>query len=171
MKQMRKEEKKINKLLSKAGAEEEEEDFVFDPIDLRTKRQAALANAMNTPLFKERQEVREFQTVEQYPYVFDTMNQAKFTSGFINSMKMSLPAGFTRKDERKFEEVTVPAENKGTGPPDTGKKTVKISSLDEIGQLAFRGIKQLNTIQSTVFETAYNTSENMLGKTRLYLYV
>ena len=75
---------------------------------------------------------------------------------------MSLPAGFTRKDDKKWEEVTVPAENKGTGPPDTGKKTVKITSLDEIGQLAFRGIKQLNPIQSTVFETAYNTSENML---------
>ena len=35
-------------------------EFVFDPIDLRTKRQAALANAMNTPLFKEHQEVKEF---------------------------------------------------------------------------------------------------------------
>ena len=162
MKQMRKEEKKINKLLSKAGVEEEEEEFVFDPIDLRTKRQAALANAMNTPLFKERQEVREFTTVEQYPYVFDSMNKARLTSGFIQGTKMALPVGFTRKDDKKWEEVTVPAENKGTGPPDTGKKTVKISSLDDIGQLAFRGIKQLNTIQSTVFETAYNTSENML---------
>ena len=39
---------------------------------------------------------------------------------------------------------------------------LRISSLDEIGQMAFRGIKQLNPIQSTVFETAYNTSENML---------
>ena len=56
----------------------------------------------------------------------------------------------------------MPAENKDSGPPDTGKRTVKITSLDEIGQLAFRGIKQLNPIQSTVFETAYNTSENML---------
>ena len=140
MKQMRKEEKKINKLLSKAGVEEEEEEFVFDPIDLRTKRQAALSNAMNTPLFKERQEVREFTTVEQYPYVFDSMNKARLTSGFIQGTKMALPVGFTRKDDKKWEEVTVPAENKGTGPPDTGKKTVKISSLDDIGQLAFRGI-------------------------------
>ena len=137
-------------------------EFVFDPIDLRTKRQAALANAMNTPLFKERQEVKEFTVAEQFPFVFDSLNKAKLTSGFIQGTKMSLPVGFTRKDDKKWEEVTVPAENKGTGPPDTGKKPVKISSLDDIGQMAFRGIKQLNTIQSTVFETAYGTSENML---------
>ena len=162
MKQMRKEEKKINKLLHKAEPDEDEEEFVFDPIDLRTKRQAALANAMNTPLFKERQEVKEFTVAEQFPFVFDSLNKAKLTSGFIQGTKMSLPVGFTRKDDKKWEEVTVPAENKGTGPPDTGKKPVKISSLDDIGQMAFRGIKQLNTIQSTVFETAYGTSENML---------
>ena len=82
-KQMRKEEKKINKLLSKNGQDEEEEEFVFDPIDLRTKRQAALANAMNMPLFKERQDVREFTVQEQFPFVFDSMNKAKLTSGFI----------------------------------------------------------------------------------------
>ena len=162
LKQMRKEEKKINKLLSKAGVEEEEEEFVFDPIDLRTKRQAALANAMNTPLFKERQEAREMSTVETFPFVFDSMNTAKLTSGFIQGTKMSLPVGFTRKDEKKWEEVTVPAENKAGGPPPTGKKLVNISSLDEIGQLAFKGIKQLNTIQSCVFQSAYNTSENLL---------
>ena len=162
LKQMRKEEKKINKLLSKAGAEEEEEEFVFDPIDLRTKRQAALANAMNTPLFKERQEAREMSTVETFPFVFDSMNTAKLTSGFIQGTKMSLPVGFTRKEEKKWEEVTVPAENKEGGPPPTGRKRVNISSLDEIGQLAFKGIKQLNTIQSCVFQSAYNTSENLL---------
>ena len=82
LKQMRKEEKKINKLLHKAEPDEDEEEFVFDPIDLRTKRQAALANAMNTPLFKERQEVKEFTVAEQFPFVFDSMNKAKLTSGF-----------------------------------------------------------------------------------------
>ena len=163
LKQMRKEEKKINKLLSKTGPEEEEEEeFVLDPLDLRTKRQAALANAMNTPLFKERQEAREMSATETFPFVFDSMNKAKLTSGFIQGTKMSLPIGFTRKDDKKWEEVTVPAENKETGPPPTGRKRVNISSLDEIGQLAFKGIKQLNTIQSCVFESAYNTSENLL---------
>ncbi|XP_029414442.1 activating signal cointegrator 1 complex subunit 3 isoform X3 [Nannospalax galili] len=32
----------------------------------------------------------------------------------------------------------------------------------KIGQLAFKGMKRLNRIQSIVFETAYNTNENML---------
>ena len=92
-KQVRREERKINRLLNKAGQDEEEEEFVFDPVDLRTKRQAALANAMNTPLFKERQEVREFAVQEQFPFVFDSMNKAKLTSGFIQGTKMSLPTG------------------------------------------------------------------------------
>lgn len=32
----------------------------------------------------------------------------------------------------------------------------------QIGQLAFKGMTRLNRIQSIVFETAYNTNENML---------
>ena len=52
LKQARKEEKKINKLLSRAEEEEDEEELDFNPVDLRTKRQAALALAMNQPLFK-----------------------------------------------------------------------------------------------------------------------
>lgn len=31
-----------------------------------------------------------------------------------------------------------------------------------MGQLAFKGMKRLNRIQSIVFDTAYNTNENML---------
>lgn len=34
--------------------------------------------------------------------------------------------------------------------------------FQQIGQLAFKGMKRLNRIQSIVFETAYNTNENML---------
>lgn len=32
----------------------------------------------------------------------------------------------------------------------------------QIGQLVFKGMKRLNRIQSIVFETAYNTNENLL---------
>ncbi|KAI2655716.1 Activating signal cointegrator 1 complex subunit 3 [Labeo rohita] len=34
--------------------------------------------------------------------------------------------------------------------------------LARIGQLVFKGMKRLNRIQSIVFETAYNTNENLL---------
>ena len=58
-------------------------------------------------MFRERQEARENTVVEQFPGVFDSMNKAKLTSGFITGTKMSLPVGFTRKDDKKWEEVTV----------------------------------------------------------------
>ena len=107
LKQARKEEKKINKLLSRAEEDEDEEELDFNPVDLRTKRQAALALAMNQPLFKEREEVRAAAgPAESYPFVFDSLSRAKLSSGFVQGTKMSLPAGFTRKDDKKYEEVT-----------------------------------------------------------------
>ena len=106
----RKEEKKINRLLNKAGGageNDEEAEEEFDPVDLRTKRQAALANAMAAPLFKEQKDMaaaREAQR-EKYPFVFDCYQEARTTAGFIQGVKMTLPAGFNRKESRKFEEV------------------------------------------------------------------
>ena len=44
---------------------------------------------------------------------------------------MALPAGFERKDEKKSEEVHIPAQAK----PDeniTGKKLIPIDTLDEV---------------------------------------
>ena len=118
----RKEEKKLNKLLRN---EDQESDFDFNPIELRVKRQAALANAMNTPLFKERTPPSSRQ-VEQYPFVFDTYADAKSVAGFIQGVKMSLPVGFERKDQRKYEEVSIPAAEKA--PVDIGRQLVPISS-------------------------------------------
>jgi activating signal cointegrator complex subunit 3 len=126
------------------------------------KRQAALANAMSTPLFKERAEVRELVgKPETFPFVFDSLAHAKLTTGYIQGTKMALPAGFERKDNKKFEEVTVPAALTGTAA-DIGRKLVAVSELDEIGRLAFQGMKSLNRIQSVVFDCAYRTAENML---------
>lgn len=73
---------------------------------------------------------------------------------------MALPSGFERKDEKKYEEVSIPAS--GSAPVDVGRKLVNVKTLDEIGQMAFSHVKTLNRIQSVVFESAYRTSENML---------
>ena len=73
---------------------------------------------------------------------------------------MSLPVGFERDDNRKFEEVSIPAS--AAAPVEIGKNLVPISSLDPVGQVAFKGMKSLNRIQSVVYPTAYHTSENML---------
>ena len=48
---------------------------------------------------------------------------------------MALPTGFERKDEKKFEEISIPAAD--AAPVDIGKNRVPISSLDEIGQATF----------------------------------
>ena len=94
-------------------------------MDLRTKRQAALANAMTTPLFKERAAANEARAAAQvylvrlrlllqsyainsvsllwqdvYPFVFDSLAKTKLAAGFIQGVKMSLPTGFERKDDR-----------------------------------------------------------------------
>ena len=57
--------------------------------------------------------------------------------------------------------VTVPATLTGTAA-DIGRKLVTVAELDEIGRLAFQGMKSLNRIQSVVFDCAYRTAENML---------
>ena len=73
---------------------------------------------------------------------------------------MTLPVGFERKDAKKYEEVNVPAAEKA--PVDIGRHLVPVSSLDLIGQTAFKNTKSLNRIQSVVFDAAYRTNENLL---------
>ena len=60
-----------------------------------------------------------------------------FLSGFIQGVKMSLPIGFERKDDRKFEEITIPAAT-GSSVDTIIKKLVPIAEFDPIGQTAFR---------------------------------
>uniref|UniRef100_H2Z644 Activating signal cointegrator 1 complex subunit 3 n=1 Tax=Ciona savignyi TaxID=51511 RepID=H2Z644_CIOSA len=72
---------------------------------------------------------------------------------------MALPEGFEVKNTKKYEEISIPATSHYAGQP---WPLVKIKELDEIGQMAFAGIKQLNTIQSRVYKTAYHTNENLL---------
>ena len=113
------------------------------------------------PLIKPKAKERSPQPqVEQYPYVFDSYAQAKLSAGFIQGTKMALPKGFERKDDKKAEEVFIPASAKA--PVEIGRNLVPISSLDYVGQMAFQGMKSLNRIQSVVFEAAYRTNENLL---------
>ena len=50
---------------------------------------------------------------------------------------MALPIGFERKDDRKFEQITIPAASGGS-VDDIVKKLVPIAELDPIGQVAFK---------------------------------
>ena len=43
-----------------------------------------------------------------------------------------------------------------------GGNDLPMTSSFQIGQMAFRGMKSLNRVQSVVFEAAYKTNQNLL---------
>lgn len=79
---------------------------------------------------------------------------------FVFFFQLGLPEDAKRVSDRIMEEITIPAI--ATPPPPVGEEPIRISELDHIAQLAFKGVKKLNRIQSIVFDAAYNTSENLL---------
>jgi activating signal cointegrator complex subunit 3 len=74
--------------------------------------------------------------------------------------RVGLPEGTTRKFASGTEEVFIPAPAKPLAVPND--LLVQITALEDWAQLAFADTKRLNRIQSAVFETAYNSAENML---------
>ncbi|XP_041352458.1 activating signal cointegrator 1 complex subunit 3-like [Gigantopelta aegis] len=157
-KQIRKEEKKISRRDGRKVEDGSDQGMDFDPQKMRTQREEALQAAAMTPLFPQRSS--HYQPREKFPFVFDTYEEARHSSAYVGGCKLVLPAGFERKEEKTFEEVNIPPIQAGL--TNVGKELIPISSLDEIGQLAFRGMKSLNRIQSVVFESAYRTNENLL---------
>ncbi|XP_046420627.1 activating signal cointegrator 1 complex subunit 3 [Neodiprion fabricii] len=163
MKQYRKEEKKLNKITNKLENGEDDDEETFDPVELRLKRQEALMRqAMQAPILNttQRNIFPSGIRAERYPFVFDSKLTARAAAGFVSGQKVMLPENVERKDSQLCEEVHIPV------PPaavlDVGNNPVIISSLDEVGQMAFHGIKSLNRIQSIVFDAAYHTNENLL---------
>jgi hypothetical protein len=72
-----------------------------------------------------------------------------------------LPAGAKKTYKPGYEEVYIPPP-KMSGPG-AGERLVDVASaLEDWAQLAFKGIKRLNRIQSAVFESAYHSQENLL---------
>ncbi|ERN16368.1 hypothetical protein AMTR_s00052p00069760 [Amborella trichopoda] len=71
--------------------------------------------------------------------------------------KGKFPTGCYRIPKRGYEEVHVPALK--SKPMASGEELIKISVLPEWAQPAFSGMKQLNRVQSRVYETA---PENIL---------
>uniref|UniRef100_A0A8C7XEW1 Activating signal cointegrator 1 complex subunit 3 n=1 Tax=Oryzias sinensis TaxID=183150 RepID=A0A8C7XEW1_9TELE len=67
--------------------------------------------------------------------------------------QLLLPEGIRRENNKMCEEVEIPPND--PMPVGFEEKPVYISELDE-------GMKRLNRIQSIVFETAYNSNENLL---------
>ncbi|CAN9514188.1 unnamed protein product [Ophioblennius macclurei] len=157
MKMYRREEKKERKR-GKGADDGDSSDAVltFDPREMRAQREQALLTARREPVLGRE---RVYERV-RYPNVYDSYAEATKASAFVGGAKMMLPEGIRRENCKMYEEVEIPPNE--PMPIGFEEKPVFISDLDEIGQLVFKGMKRLNRIQSLVFETAYNTNENLL---------
>jgi len=155
-KQVRKEEKKLNKMANKRDAKSEIEENEFESMELRLKRQEALT-AMHAPLFPKKYTL-ERSMQESYPFVFDCTASVK--QSIISGQKILLAEDVKRENNELCEEVHIPVPKQES--INIQIQPVLISSLDTIGQMAFNTITSLNKIQSIVFNSAYNTNENLL---------
>lgn len=158
VKQALKEEKKIQRIMAKVENFSDDEGglpTLVNVNDLKVKRKAAI-KAMIKPVFSRPRALPQ----EVYPHVYDSQKSAQQTSGFVAGHKLMLPLGVHRVDTKTYEEVNIPTSE--AAPVNVGNQLVEISSLDEVGQMAFNGMKTLNRIQSVVFDTAYYSNENML---------
>lgn len=162
LKQVRKDEKKLRNLINAQESDEETEECLLTK--LRVAHQGSLLKqAQREPIFKEKAkaEMRAMlQPRVKYPYVFDAEKEAKSHVGFISGGKLMLPDNVKRIDNKMYEEVQIPVNESAALA--VGNNRVSISSLDEIGQVAFKGTEQLNRIQSVVYPVAYHSNENML---------
>ncbi|KAF6205050.1 hypothetical protein GE061_019217 [Apolygus lucorum] len=170
----RKEEKKLSKFMAREGSPPPEN----EELPTGFYRRNSSLNQIPNPITQVPEDVITEKKIpvkrEKYPFVFDSVRQNQTTTGFISGVKMLLPEDVKRTDNKQYEEVHIPIPAATTLT--VGNTLVPIASLDKYGQLAFNGVKNLNRIQSVVFETAYNTNENLLicaptgaGKTNVAL--
>ncbi|XP_039972901.1 activating signal cointegrator 1 complex subunit 3 [Xiphias gladius] len=157
MKMYRREEKRERKR-GKGTDDSDSSDAVmpFDPREMRAHREHALLTARREPVLSRE---RVYERIK-YPNVYDIYAEATKMPAFVGGARMLLPEGIRRENNKMYEEVEIPPNE--PMPIGFEEKPVFISELDEIGQLVFKGMKRLNRIQSMVFETAYNTNENLL---------
>ena len=78
--------------------------------------------------------------------------------------KKGLPADTERRYGPGYEEVFLPAAAKMK--PSAGASLKEVSEMDAWTRDVFKGTKQLNPMQSRVFQTAFHSSENMLVRGR-----
>ncbi|CAG9769327.1 unnamed protein product [Ceutorhynchus assimilis] len=125
--------------------------------------------AKNTPLFKK--QVFRLDPNE-YPHVHDEMRSNMIETKY-DGVTVCQPANAIKKNTSQYAEFTIP----GSKKDDIDKiPKVQVSSLDNLGKLVFKDIKEFNVIQSEVFPVAYNSNENLLicaptgaGKTNIAL--
>lgn len=176
LKKVRKDEKKLRtiftaqKIAMESELDDEDDgrcDFVAAHLKLQQQQQI-LDTIKNQPILaKPRKSSDALSWLTQapkkvtYPYVFDSQLEARTHVGFVAGSKLVLPESAQRTDNKMYEEINLPA---NTTPVDLkiGEPRIQIAELDEIGKMAFKGVKELNRIQSVVFERAYHSNDNLL---------
>ncbi len=90
------------------------------------------------------------------------LDNLEFEQGgrLMSNKKCELPEGSTRTQHKGYEEVNVPGLKAAPMRPD--EKLKAIVDLPDWMQPAFKGMKNLNRVQSKVYDTAINSPENML---------
>lgn len=79
---------------------------------------------------------------------------------FMANRKCDLPEGSQRFTNKGYEEIHVPAMKHK--PLDPNEKLIKISEMPEWAQPAFKGMTQLNRVQSRVYKSALSSADNIL---------
>uniref|UniRef100_A0AA85J1R0 Activating signal cointegrator 1 complex subunit 3 n=1 Tax=Trichobilharzia regenti TaxID=157069 RepID=A0AA85J1R0_TRIRE len=154
------------------------ERLLTDPISASNSIQARIEVNANQTMERLRKALANRSTSSQLntmPYVFDASAELRKTVNIGDTSKLLLPENVKFQQSTICDQVDFPLSSK---PPEDllNVERVKIKSLDEVGQMVFQGIKELNLIQSVVYPTAYHTSENLLvsaptgaGKTNVAL--
>eukprot|EP01124_Arcella_intermedia_P005586 TRINITY_DN13308_c0_g2_i2.p1 TRINITY_DN13308_c0_g2~~TRINITY_DN13308_c0_g2_i2.p1 ORF type:complete len:1074 (-),score=263.52 TRINITY_DN13308_c0_g2_i2:3145-6366(-) len=75
------------------------------------------------------------------------------------AQKSVLPEDAIVLEKKTYKEIVIPAKPK---PPIKHDDLIPISEFEDYAQLAFKGIKYLNPMQSKVFESAYKSNTNLL---------
>lgn len=159
MKKIIKEEKRIGRDRMK-NTKEQEDEVQLNVEFLRRQKHAELNAELNTVKGTSFLPRRQPVYVERLPNVYDSFAEAKKSAAFIAGAKLALPVDCKITSTNKYEEVSIPLSK--PPPPNVGNQLVEIANLDEVCQAGFKGVKALNRIQSIVFDTVYNTNENLL---------
>jgi len=95
------------------------------------------------------------------PKALVDLESLSFEGGhFMSNAECKLPKKSEVINKKGYQEVHIPPLK--TYIPKSDEQLIKIKDLPEWAQNGFKGMKTLNTIQSRVFPTAFNTPANLL---------
>lgn len=120
--------------------------------DSRQKREAALK--------REAMDIVEQASVPVSQFL--DLDELAFQQGshLMSNKKPSLPEGSYHKQKKGYEEVVIPSPS-APAYKDT-EQLINISSLPKWVQPAFKGIRQLNRVQSHVYNATFEGADNIL---------